>query len=451
MRKKFKTLIVTGALALAMPLNVWAAEDVTAELAATAQHAQDAQFKTPIQYDEYNSDLLVSTLAKSGKLSDLNKQAYLSLLKNKINAGEIPVKDLSKVILAIRAIGADPTNFEGQNLIQKVYNDKTLNSVNGYAFALIALDSADYNIPDDAVWTKQKLIDKITSLDSTSGGWNWSGTTTDQADPDTTGMVLTALSKHKSNSVVYDDIKSAVAYLKKAETANGGFDNWGENSSSTAEVVIGLSSIGVDPTSSDFDKNGKNPVNHLLTYKLGNGGYMYMASKGIESSFSTREVFQAFVAYDLLKSGSNDSIYSFPYEKETTTAPVASAPPVVNNNITVSPANVDLSKLNIPQSTKEVIREVITKETTSGTNAASNTNTASHTSAATNTNTNAAKPQIIIIQQPAPAQMAAGTPKVEVKVEKEPGKFNTNNLKVGGTTAFIGALALVLRRKFLGA
>ncbi|MBS4211450.1 terpene cyclase/mutase family protein [Neobacillus rhizophilus] len=430
MRKATKLMVIAGALALAVPYNAYAAEDVSTEIASTAEH---------VQAGELNSDWLAISLSKAGKLTAANKQDYLMKLKSRVNGTDLKGTELHKTILAVRALGADPANFEGQDLIKKAYSDTSLNAFTAYVYALIALDSADYTIPADALWTKDKLIAKITTMDSTAGGWNWAGSTSEQADPDTTGMVLTALGKHKSDGVVKADINSAVSYLKAVETANGGFDNWGENSSSTAQVVIGLSSIGVDPTSTEFTKDGKNPVNHLFTYEIGNGGYKWMKSETAENSFATEQVFQALVAYDKFKSG--DQLFSFPYQVNEEPVPSqptipAPTPTVVNNNnyVTVTPTT-DVSKLPVSESTKEVIREIITNN---------------NAGAAGTTGNTSSQPQVIVVQQPAAIQTAAGEPKVEVKVEKESGTFNSNNLKVGGTTAFIGALALVLRRKFLG-
>lgn len=430
MKKATFIWVLTLALAIVIPFNAAAAEDVSMKVSSTAQHVQAGEF-------DFNFDLLAISLLKAGKMTESNKAAYLTVLKNRVNSSELAGPNLHKTILAVRALGLEPTNFEGQDLIKKAYNDTTLNTLTAYVYALIAFDSADYSIPEDAVWTKAKLIDKITNMDSTGGGWNWAGVTTDPADPDTTGMVLTALGKHKSNPVVKSDINNAVSYIKAEETDNAGFISWGnENSNSTAQIVIGLSSIGVDPTSAEFMKNNNNPVNHLFTYETSNGGYKYtMGSE--EDSFSNEQVYQALVAYDKFKVG--DHLFSFPYQENEDPslpeAPVPSSPIVNNNNTVYVTPSTDVSKLPVAQSTKETIREIIKNNNTGTAGTAGNAPT---------------QPQVIIVQQPAAAPAVAGEPKVEVKVEKDGGTFNSNNLKVGGTTALIGAIALVLRRKFLG-
>lgn len=53
------------------------------------------------------------------------------------------------------AAGEDPTNIEGYNLVQAIYNGNvTKQGLNGVAYALIALDSANFEVPSSAKWTR---------------------------------------------------------------------------------------------------------------------------------------------------------------------------------------------------------------------------------------------------------------------------------------------------------
>lgn len=427
---KIKAIMLIGALALSLPINVYAEENVSDQIHKTALHVQSSVL---------DSDWHIITLGRAGKLTASNKTAYLDKLDVRLT-GDVKGTELHKIILALRALGENPQNYKGQNLIKKAYSDTTLTSTTAYIYALIALDSGDYDIPADALWTKQKLIDRITASDLPTGGWaGWDGT----ASVDSTGMALTALSAHKDDPVVKADIDNAVNFLKTSEGANAEFgDSFsGDNANSTSQAIIGLSSVGVDPTAGDFVKGSTNPVKALLSYKTQpwEDGFKWLKSETAENSMATEQAFQALVAYDLFKNGDRLFHFAAPLPVESTPAlpsTPAPTPTVVNNNnyVTVTPTT-DVSKLPVSESTKEVIREIITNNNAGTAGAAGNTSS---------------QPQVIVVQQPAAVQTAAGEPKVEVKVEKESGTINSNNLKVGGTTAFIGALALILRRKFLG-
>jgi hypothetical protein len=97
---------------------------------------------------------------------------------------------LSKTIIALRAGGANPESFNSYNLVEKLYNYPLINKtgINGLVFALLALDSGNYNIPQNALWNTSKLIDLILSYQ------NGSGFALDHsiaADTDITAMTIT--------------------------------------------------------------------------------------------------------------------------------------------------------------------------------------------------------------------------------------------------------------------
>lgn len=438
---KTKTIILAGAIALGLPVNAMAATtvDTKAEVNLTAGLIQSRTLTT---------DWEVAALAKANLLTKDNQDSYLAAVKTRVDTKDLKGADLEKTIIVLRALGENPRNYEGQDLIKKLYSDSSLNDLTGFTYALIALDSADYTIPSDALWTKEKLIDKILSLAAPTGGWGWSGGAT--PDPDTTGIVLEALSKHKDMDSVDHAVAVAVDYLDHSMKPDGGFDNYGENSCSTAEVVIGLTANGIDPTKGLFNNNGNNPITFIHSYKFPNGAYRWVSTETAENTYATDEVFQSLVADELLVS--NDSLFSFPFPS----APAApTAPQAVGNaNVVVNVPPTDLSKLKIPQSTKETIREIITNNTTTASaptaqsvSPAASAPEPARTATATPVAAAQAKeqqPQIIVIQQPAQQT------KDEVTKEIVPGKFNGTGVGVGVGTTILGSVALFLRRKFLG-
>ncbi len=125
--------------------------------------------------------------------------------------------DNSRLILALTAMGKDVTNVGGHNLLQGLTDMKFVKKqgINGPIWALIALDSHDYEIPAatsgaDPV-TRQKLIDAILAGQLPDGGWTISGQI---ADADMTGMAIQALAPYyKTQEKVRTGVDQALQVL----------------------------------------------------------------------------------------------------------------------------------------------------------------------------------------------------------------------------------------------
>ena len=70
--------------------------------------------------------------------------------------------EYSRVILALTAIGRDPANVAGYNLLTPLGDfEKTIwQGLNGPIWALLALDSGNYPVPYGRTTTRQRLIDE---------------------------------------------------------------------------------------------------------------------------------------------------------------------------------------------------------------------------------------------------------------------------------------------------
>ena len=97
--------------------------------------------------------------------------------------------EYSRVVLALTAIGKDPANVAGYDLLAPLGDfDKTVwQGINGAIFALLALDSGEY---ESAL--REKYVDYILQKQLADGGWALSG---ESADADVTAMALQALAK----------------------------------------------------------------------------------------------------------------------------------------------------------------------------------------------------------------------------------------------------------------
>ena len=86
-----------------------------------------------------------------------------------------------------------------------------MNSVTGYAFALLAFDTKKYEIPVESKWNRVALVEALLNNQHTDGGWtyNSSGSKDSASSVDVTGMVLSALAPYQERS----DVKPAIQKL----------------------------------------------------------------------------------------------------------------------------------------------------------------------------------------------------------------------------------------------
>ncbi|KAA8669781.1 Ig-like domain-containing protein [Clostridium sp. HV4-5-A1G] len=229
-----------------------------------------------------------------------------------------------KGVLGLLAAGKDPTNFDNINLVEKIYDcdEQTMKNggINIYLYALLALDAANFYVPENAVWTREKLIDAILKDPGRqNGAWysninQWTPGAEEKyvMDPDTTAVALSALAPYyNKNKDVKSAVDSAVQKLSDVQNEDGEFtSSYGsENSQSLAMVIIGLCDNGIDPiTDNRFIKNGKNPMDVLLNYAVSNkSGFEYEDNNGV-NAYATNQGLEALVSYKLLTEGKG-SVY----------------------------------------------------------------------------------------------------------------------------------------------
>ncbi|WP_411678822.1 prenyltransferase/squalene oxidase repeat-containing protein [Clostridium thailandense] len=237
--------------------------------------------------------------------------SYVSNLESNLKASSGIMNqptDYERTTIALMAVEKDPTNFVGYNLVEKIYNcnDMENQGINAYIFALIALDSGKFSVPENAAWTREKLINKILDYRTEDKGWSYGG---DTADPDMTGMAITALAPYKDRSDVKAAIDEAIDRLSAIQNEDGSFSSWGTvNSESCSQVVIALCSNGIDPTGDKFTKS-KNALDALLQCQVEGGGFYHTKETGY-NTMGTEQALEALEAYKMLKAGKG-SLYIF--------------------------------------------------------------------------------------------------------------------------------------------
>lgn len=289
------------------------AQDVSAVLNATM--AQLAATVTEPAFGTSAGEWTVISLARGEYYTADN--AYFTGYYNRIidyvndkaasvNAGGALHKNKStenaRVIMALSSIGKDATSVGDWNLIAP-FNDFDWikkQGINGPIFALIALDTNDYETEDTTI--RQQCIDYILDAQFEDGGWALSGST---ADPDITAMALQALAPYKSQSNVATAAEEAFATLSTIQNSDGKYASWGTvNVESCAQVIVACTAWGINPdTDSRFVKNNKSVIDAVLAhYSEEEAAFEHVIGSGA-NDIATDQACYALVAYNRFMKG----------------------------------------------------------------------------------------------------------------------------------------------------
>ena len=180
------------ALALVMGLSLPARAVVTpGELSAAIQDTAEYVYtmvRDP-QVGSIGGEWAVLGLARSDyDVPDSYYQDYYATVEEYVEACDGVLHDkkyteYSRVIVALSAIGKDARDVAGYDLTKPLADyDKTIwQGLNGPIWALIALDSAGYPMPEnpeaETQATRQMYIDRILECQLPDGGWSLFGGT----------------------------------------------------------------------------------------------------------------------------------------------------------------------------------------------------------------------------------------------------------------------------------
>lgn len=340
--KRISAWILTLAILLTLTVPALAASGVQNEVQGSAAYMVSA-VKSP-EVGSIGGEWAIIGLARSGYTVPTNyyEDYYARVEKYVKNCSgvlhERKYTEYSRVILALTAIGRDPSKVAGYNLLMPLGDfEKTIwQGLNGPIWALIALDSGNYEIPKNPAAktqaTRQLYIDEIVKNQKKDGGWSL--TDTGDSDVDITAMALQALAKYQDQKAVKSATDKALDYLSDVQDSKGGYASWGTtNVESVAQVVVALCELGVSLDDSRFVKSGHTLTENLLSFRQSNGGFYHVldGSDG-NNQMSSEQGFYALVAIDRAANGQN-SLYRMSDAAKNTSKPATS----------VSKGNVDAS------------------------------------------------------------------------------------------------------------
>lgn len=211
------------------------------------------------------------------------------------------ITDNERIILALTAIGKDPANVGGENLLKALQNkdimkvtDTSNTDINGLVMGLLALNSRNYT--SDTSWLVQAVLEQ----QNKDGSWRASADTKPVGDVDMTAMALQALApyyKDGGNETVNTAVEKALNWL------SGKYRSGYDSSESCAQVVIALSALNLDAnTDARFTKTveGKtlSVLGNLLQYRVAeNGGFKHQFADKAVNEMATEQALCAMAAY----------------------------------------------------------------------------------------------------------------------------------------------------------
>lgn len=280
------------------------------------------------------SDWTALAMARAGIADDY--AGYLARLQAYVerqyaeNGGLHAVKatEYHRIALTAAALGGDPAAFGAKPdgtaidlVADGAYNwqgdDLGGQGLNGWIFALLTIDAVGAEVPADARYSRQDMLDAIVSAQLPDGGFSLGG---GAMDVDITAMALQALAPYREQ--YQEVIDAALNALSAAQTVTGGFESWGAQSSeSCAQVILALTALDIDPTADErFQKNQRNVVEALMDFRLSDGGFAH-EKDGPLDAMAGEQAMQALTAMALRQQGEGrffDLTAAHPVQLETT-------------------------------------------------------------------------------------------------------------------------------------
>ncbi len=237
-------------------------------------------------------DWFALALMQSGEKLDFS--SYANALKN--NAAEKNANAVEKERFALIL-----SAFDGNEEYIRGVSDSCAGKL-GVMSDIFALNIAN-NISAETA-ENDRLVNELLSVQTANGGWCLNG---ENASADETAMAIQALAPYyNENAQVSAAVDKALDALSSMQTDNGGFISYGnENAESCAQVIIALCSLGISPAEDvRFIKNGNSVFDALMSFRLENGAFEHVKSKG-ENFKATEQALLAFTAMKRFSSGAS--------------------------------------------------------------------------------------------------------------------------------------------------
>lgn len=253
---------------------------------------------------------MAMALALSGSAGDF--AAYETALRDYVERAyaqdgcldAVKATTCHRIALTVLALGGDPTSFgckpDGTPI--DLIADGTyafpgeslgLQGLNGWIYALLALDASAVAVPPDAKFSRETMVQAILSAQEPDGGF---GLTAGRSDVDITAMAVQALAPYYDSCA--PQLSAALAYLAGQLNENGRFHAYGaESAESSAQVLLALCALGLDPEkTAAFSPGAEALLSGLSVFRQSDGSYAHTPDDGEGNYLATAQVLLALCA-----------------------------------------------------------------------------------------------------------------------------------------------------------
>lgn len=241
-------------------------------------------------------DWVVKGFCESGtKVDDEFYQAYYDDVRATVKSQKGIIDENyytsnARVVIGVCAIGKNPKNIEGYDIVKPLDNYKKVinQGNNAVAFSLIASNVAGYKLSNEEKYIDILLEDIMTNKSYKS-----------EKIIDYATMSIEALSYYMDRAEVKKAVDKAVEGISKRQEKDGSYGNL----ESTVEAIIALTSIGINPMSDErFTKDGNNLYEGLMVYRTSDG-FKHIIDDDEIDPMATEKALLALDSMKLLKEG----------------------------------------------------------------------------------------------------------------------------------------------------
>ena len=245
-------------------------------------------------YEAYLSELqpyVEDCYAKMGKLDRIKSTTYhriaLTVMALGSNSRSFGAKPDGT---AIDLIAEGTYAFEGESIGAQ--------GLNGWIYALLTLDASKAQVPKDAKFTREDMIQAIVSAQEPDGGF---GLAEGSSNIDITAMALQALAPYADDHAQV--IESGLHYLSNAMNEECLYTFYGDESAeSSAQVVLALCALGIDPDEdARFTKGDHTLLSGLARFRREDGTYGHTLSDEQGDYLATAQTLLALLALQKLR------------------------------------------------------------------------------------------------------------------------------------------------------
>lgn len=210
-----------------------------------------------------------------------------------------------RTILTVTALGGDATafgtypdgtkiNLVADGIYDYINGDLSNQGINGFIYALLALDCGNYDIPEGAEYTRESIASSLVAEQHEDGSFGFGS----RSDVDMTAMALHALAPYSDDPEIKRVIDDGIAFLSEEQNGDGSFSGMdSKTSESISQVIIALCANGIDPkTDERFIKHKTSVYEALFNFRVSDKTFSHTLDSEKGDALATNQAMMAFMA-----------------------------------------------------------------------------------------------------------------------------------------------------------